>query len=338
MSRVTYKEENIINKFLRLGIIYLLATIFTIFSLINLIKEYIFNGYNIFVKNLPQRPKCLDNYKSNFLYLNNNIKLHYVMEGEKGKELMLFIHGFPEFWYSWRKQLDYFKDNYCCVAIDMRGYGESDKPNGIGEYKIEKLIEDVENVIHKLGYKKAIIVGHDWGSIVSWMFAAFYPEMVTKLIIMDVPHPNAAMITYRRYWKQIVKSAYIYLFQFPIVPELIMRKKGGIYNKNQISNEDISAYIYTFGSQLNGFTGPINFYRAFLQRWNLIEMPKEPIKPETLIIFGEKDYFVISENAQLSQNYCSKSDIAIIKNGSHWIQQDFPDEVNKIMKNFLQLS
>uniref|UniRef100_A0AAF5I2E9 AB hydrolase-1 domain-containing protein n=1 Tax=Strongyloides stercoralis TaxID=6248 RepID=A0AAF5I2E9_STRER len=285
-----------------LGIIYLLATIFTIFSLINLIKEYIFNGYNIFVKNLPQRPKCLDNYKSNFLYLNNNIKLHYVMEGEKGKELI-------------------------CVAIDMRGYGESDKPNGIGEYKIEKLIEDVENVIHKLGYKKAIIVGHDWGSIVSWMFAAFYPEMVTKLIIMDVPHPNAAMITYRRYWKQIVKSAYIYLFQFPIVPELIMRKKGGIYNKNQISNEDISAYIYTF---VNGFTGPINFYRAFLQRWNLIEMPKEPIKPETLIIFGEKDYFVISENAQLSQNYCSKSDIAIIKNGSHWIQQDFPDENFKI--------
>ncbi|CEF66211.1 Alpha/beta hydrolase fold-1 domain and Epoxide hydrolase-like family-containing protein [Strongyloides ratti] len=272
------------------------------------------------------------------------------MEGEKGKELMLFIHGFPEFWYSWKKQLDYFKDNYCCVAIDMRGYGESDKPNGIDEYKIEKLIEDIENIILQLGYQKAIVVGHDWGAIVSWMFAIYYPEMVTKLIIMDVPHPRAAAITYKSYWKQMIKSTYIYLFQFPIIPEIVMsihnyrtlrnifiEKKGGLYNKNNMSNEDINAYVYTFASQ-NGFTYPINFYRALLQKWDVIDIPKEPIKPETLIIFGENDFFVISENGQLSQKYCSKSKLVIIKNGSHWIQQDFPDEVNKSMETFLQSS
>uniref|UniRef100_A0A0K0F622 AB hydrolase-1 domain-containing protein n=1 Tax=Strongyloides venezuelensis TaxID=75913 RepID=A0A0K0F622_STRVS len=348
MPKITYVEEAIYVKFLRLGIIYTLSVIFTLLSLVQLIKEYIFNGSNIFTKNIPARPKCLDDYKSNFLHLKNGVKLHYVMKGDKGKELMLFIHGFPEFWYSWRRQLDYFKDNYCCVAIDMRGYGESDKPNGIDEYKIENLIEDIENVILQLGYQKAVVVGHDWGAIVSWMFAIFYSEMVSKLIIMDVPHPKAGEIIYKSNFKQMAKSWYMYFFQFPVVPEIFLSlnnfqplrnmfkgKKGGLCNRDKLSNEDINSYVYTFGSQPNGFTGPINYYRSYLQRWNLIKYPKEPIKSETLIIFGEKDFFVITENAYLSQNYCSKSKVVIVKNASHWVQQDAPEEVNKAIENFL---
>uniref|UniRef100_A0A0N4ZF04 AB hydrolase-1 domain-containing protein n=1 Tax=Parastrongyloides trichosuri TaxID=131310 RepID=A0A0N4ZF04_PARTI len=270
------------------------------------------------------------------------------MKGDKDKDLMLFIHGFPEFWYSWRKQLDYFKDNYCCVALDMRGYGDSDKPEGIHSYQIENLVEDIEDVIIKLGYKKAIIVGHDWGAIVSWMFAIFYPEMVEKLVIMDVPHPKAGEITYKQNWQQMLKSWYIYFFQFPQIPELFLSlnnfkplknmfkgSKGGLHNRDNLSNEDIQAFIYTF-SQQNGFTYPINYYRSFIQRWNLIRIPNEPVKPETLIIWGEKDYFVVTENATLSQKFCSKSHVVVIKDASHWVQQDNPEEVNNEIKKFLK--
>ena len=110
----------------------------------------------------------------------NGINLHYVTQGVG--PLMLMLHGFPEFWYSWRHQIPELAFDYKVVALDLRGYNESDKPIEQKSYAIAELIKDVEGVIKGLGYESCVLVGHDWGGAIAWNFAYAYPEMVDKLI------------------------------------------------------------------------------------------------------------------------------------------------------------
>ena len=117
----------------------------------------------------------------------NGIKLHYVTQGEG--LLMLFLHGFPEFWYSWRHQISEFAKDYKVVAIDLRGYNDSDKPQAQSAYVMSEFVEDVKGVIEGLGYERCILVGHDWGGAIAWSFAYAYPELVSRLIVMNIPHP-----------------------------------------------------------------------------------------------------------------------------------------------------
>uniref|UniRef100_A0AC35UC76 AB hydrolase-1 domain-containing protein n=1 Tax=Rhabditophanes sp. KR3021 TaxID=114890 RepID=A0AC35UC76_9BILA len=209
------------------------------------------------------------------------------------------------------------------------------------------LTNDIKEVIDKLGVKKASVIGHDWGSIVAWSFGIYYPEMVEKLVIMDVPHPVVGGKYYQSNIQQFLRAWYIFFFQFPIVPELSMMvndmklletmfrgKKGGIINRENFTDEDMAVYKYTFG-QKGSLTYPINFYRGMLQRWSLIDFPKTLVQPDTLIIWGEKDHFVNSEMAQLSAKYCKNATVKLIPNSSHWVQQDSPVEVNNAMRAFL---
>ena len=150
----------------------------------------------------------------------NGVNLHYVTQGE-GK-LMLMLHGFPEFWYSWRHQIAEFAQDYRVVAIDMRGYNDSDKPESLFSYKMSELIADVKGVISGLDYEDCILVAHDWGGAIAWNFVYKHPEMVEKLIIMNLPHP-AKFIAGLKTWKQLQKSWYIFFFQLPLLPEFIFQ-------------------------------------------------------------------------------------------------------------------
>ncbi|MDJ0789755.1 MAG: alpha/beta fold hydrolase, partial [Myxococcota bacterium] len=149
--------------------------------------------------------------------ITNGINLHYVTQGEGS--LMLMLHGFPEFWYSWRHQIPEFARDYKVVALDLRGYNESDKPKEPEAYKMEELLKDVEGVIRGLGYESCILVGHDWGGAIAWSFAYAYPDLVDKLIVMNLPHP-AKFMEGLKTPQQLVKSWYIFLFQLPWLPEL----------------------------------------------------------------------------------------------------------------------
>ncbi|CAL8273625.1 unnamed protein product [Arctogadus glacialis] len=120
----------------------------------------------------------------------SGLRFHYVAAGERGKPLMLFLHGFPEFWFSWRYQLREFKSEFRVVAVDMRGYGESDVPLSVESYRFEHLVTDVRDIVEYLGYNRCCLVGHDWGGTVAWLFSIHYPEMVTKLIVLNSPHPS----------------------------------------------------------------------------------------------------------------------------------------------------
>uniref|UniRef100_F7DRW5 Epoxide hydrolase 4 n=1 Tax=Xenopus tropicalis TaxID=8364 RepID=F7DRW5_XENTR len=139
-------------------------------------------------------PSCLnDPFLGTHCYVRNKdsgLRFHYVAAGERGKPLMLLLHGFPEFWYSWRHQLREFKSEYRVVALDLRGYGETDAPTNIDSYKLDCIIVDVKEIVDSLGYTKCVLIGHDWGGMIAWLTAICYPEMVTKLIVLSFPHPT----------------------------------------------------------------------------------------------------------------------------------------------------
>ncbi len=150
----------------------------------------------------------------------NGINLHYVSQGT-GK-LMLMLHGFPEFWYSWRHQIAEFASDYCVVAVDLRGYNDSDKPQEVAAYQMLELLADVKGIISGLGYEDCILVAHDWGGAIAWNFAYKYPSMVEKLIVMNLPHPTKFAAGLQT-WQQLQKSWYIFFFQIPFLPEFIFQ-------------------------------------------------------------------------------------------------------------------
>src|SRR6266567_1600213 len=155
---------------------------------------------------------------------SSGVKIHYASLGSG--PLMVMIHGFPDFWYTWRKQMEVLSDSYQCVAIDQRGYNLSDKPKGVENYRIGLLVADVAAVIKALGRDKAIIVGHDWGGFVAWSFAMANPQMTDKLIILNLPHPRGLIRELARNPEQQKNSQYARNFQKPdaagkVKPELL---------------------------------------------------------------------------------------------------------------------
>ena len=152
----------------------------------------------------------------------NGIRLHYVEAGSG--PLVVLLHGFPEFWYSWRHQIPALAQaGFRVVAPDLRGYGESGKPAGVGSYHIDLLVADVLGLIRHLGQDSAHVAGHDWGGVIAWTLAMRHPDAVTRLAILNAPHPAILFRQIRRPW-QLFKSWYIFFFQLPWLPEWLLRQ------------------------------------------------------------------------------------------------------------------
>ncbi len=272
----------------------------------------------------------------------NGINLHYVTQGEG--PLMLFLHGFPEFWYSWRHQLAEFAKDYTCVALDLRGYNESDKPEGVEAYRMEELVRDVEGVIRKLGYDRCILVGHDWGGAIAWSFAYAHPDMLESLIVMNLPHP-AKFAAGLQTPQQLLRSWYIGFFQIPFLPELLIQAgdywfieqafKGMAIRKDAFTNNDILQFK-TAAAKPGALTAMINYYRAMLgnnfmhRRWPVLEVP-------TLMIWGEEDAALGKELTLGTEDYVRDFHLRYIPDCSHWVQQEQPERVNTYMREFLAL-
>lgn len=201
----------------------------------------------------------------------NGIRLHIVEAGPKSGIPVVLLHGFPEFWYGWRKQIPALADAACRVIVpDQRGYNLSDKPRGIKNYHIDKLVGDILGLIDALEYEKVNLVGHDWGAVVSWIFAFRHPERLHKLGILNAPHPLVMRRFLQRDFEQIRRSWYTYFFQLPWIPEIGMRKNDwrgavrGLRGSGKIhtfTNEDIVEYKEAW-SQPGAITSMINWYRA----------------------------------------------------------------------------
>ncbi|WP_338043115.1 alpha/beta fold hydrolase [Okeania hirsuta] len=277
-------------------------------------------------------------WSSNFITANS-IKIHYVTQGSG--PLMLMLHGFPEFWYSWRHQIPEFAQDYKAVALDLRGYNESDKPEDKSAYVMSEFIKDIEGVIKELGYEKCVLVGHDWGGVIAWSFAYAHPEMVEKLIVMNIPHP-AKFKEGLGTPEQLLRSWYMFFFQLPFLPELMLefddyQAIGSIFqsmvNKSAVTDADIEAYKDAVAKR-GALTSMINYYRNIFsgffnqQEWGILRIP-------TLMLWGEEDTALGKELTYGTEEYVENFQIRYIPNCGHSVQQEQPQLVNQYMREFL---
>ncbi len=272
----------------------------------------------------------------------NGARLHVVTQGESGP-LVILLHGFPECWYSWREYLPALAEvGFRAAAPDMRGYNLSEKPRGARSYDLPALTADVLGLIRAFGEEKAVLVGHDWGAAVAWRFAMDYPQAVEKLVICNVPHPARFAEGLRRV-RQLRKSWYIFFFQLPWLPELVMRRnlprfvergmRGSAVRKETFSDEDLRVYTEAL-RQPGALTASINYYRA-VARWGW-RMPNKTITAPTLIIWGEEDRFLGKELVPGTERFVPNLQVKYIPHCGHWVQQEAAAEVKQALLAFLR--
>ncbi|MGH9875589.1 MAG: alpha/beta fold hydrolase [Pyrinomonadaceae bacterium] len=279
----------------------------------------------------------------------NGIRLHYAEAGS-GDKLVILLHGFPEFWYSWRKQLEALSGDFHVVAPDLRGYNLSDKPSRVEDYKIDKVVADVIGLIDHFGAKQAAVVGHDWGAGVAWAIAQKHPERVSKLAVMQVP--IAAAWRANMSLKQLLRSWYMFFFQIPRLPEWLISRQdfraiertfaGKVITKNSFTAEEIERYKEA-ARQPGALTGAINYYRANVIDRLLTRTPDTTanqssgrIRVPTLFIFGEQDFAIIPATVRGLDKYIDAYYREVrIPNSGHWVQNEAPAEVNAALLDFL---
>jgi pimeloyl-ACP methyl ester carboxylesterase len=279
----------------------------------------------------------------------NNIRLHYVIAG-KGK-LIMFLHGFPEFWYEWKNQLAEFGRDYQAVAPDMRGYNLSSKPAEVEQYRIKYLVNDVRALAEHLGHKKFILVAHDWGGGVAWPFAMRHPEYLEKLVIINAVHPTIFMRELRDNPVQQRASQYILTYRTPGAEGILSRNDYALLAGNLLADGlaqgyftegDKKAYIEAW-SQPGALTGGLNYYRAaHLGSFtgerddSLSSGPSlSTVDVPTLVIWGEKDKWLLVGNLEGLERYVPNLTIRRIPDGSHWVIHEKPTLVNSYIREFV---
>ncbi len=307
----------------------------------------------------------------------NGVRLHYAIarplseddeepaEREGERKLIVFLHGFPEFWYAWRRQLDEFARDLIAVAPDMRGYNLSSKPAAVEEYDIGKLVGDVRELVKHLAARqhlraaRCVLVGHDWGGIVAWATAMACPEIVERLVIVNAPHPKIFERELRDNPKQQEASQYMVVFRSPQAEAMLSANNfammqetilGDGIRQGYISEDDLKAYLEAW-SQPGALTGGLNYYRAAklgppggggpaggaLDAFKM----KHPaasfeVKMPTLVIWGEKDPYLLIGNLNGLNQYVPKLTVERIPDATHWVVHEKPAYVNELIRDFLE--
>ena len=270
----------------------------------------------------------------------NGVRLHYVEAGSG--PLVVLLHGFPEFWYSWHRQIPVLAQaGYHVVAPDMRGYNLSDKPSSWREYDAAALAGDIAALIRHFDVEHAHIVGHDWGAAVAYLTAMEHPDVVSRLAILNVPHP-ARMIASFRTLKQLRKSWYMFFFQLPAIPERMLARNSFAVAKRALrespqgfSDADIERYVEAW-SQPGALTGMLDYYRAALRQSPRSAIARmRPIDAPVLVIWGKRDSALGSELAQPEPKWVPNARVEYLPEATHWVHHDAPQRVNELLLDFL---
>jgi pimeloyl-ACP methyl ester carboxylesterase len=272
----------------------------------------------------------------------NGVRLHYVEVGSG--PLVVLLHGFPDFWHSWRHQIPALVTaGFRILAPDLRGYNESDKPPGVENYRLELLISDVAGLIEHAGESQASVVGHDWGGGIAWSLAMHRPEVVRKLVILNAPHPAAFLRELRRP-SQLLRSWYVFFFQLPWLPEWCLRMgnfallertlRHDPVRPDAFTEEDLRRYKRAL-SQPGAITAAINYYRAALRHACDPAQSIRTIPAATLLIWGQRDRYLGPGLTEGLEQWVPHIRIARL-DASHWVQSDAPEEVNRLLVEFLQ--
>ena len=273
-----------------------------------------------------------------------DVRLHYVEAGEG--PLVVLLHGFPQFHHMWRFQIPALvEEGFRVVAPDMRGYNLSDKPEGVGRYRVELLARDVERLIAERGEEAAAVVGHDWGAIAAWYATMLYPDRVRKLAILNVPHP-ARFIAGLSRPDQLLKSWYVFALQAP--GSLGRAVEKGVFARflrdvrrdpsmpKRFTEEDVALYEEAM-ARPGALTAASNYYRALFRRspseaWRKMRKIEAP----TLVIWGERDRYLSSALAEPDPLWVPDLRVERLPRASHWVAEDSPDEVNGLLAGFLK--
>jgi len=266
-----------------------------------------------------------------------------------GDRLALLLHGFPESNYSWRYQLTFLaKLGYQVWAPNLRGYGNTSRPKGVQNYVIERLMDDVAALIDASGLKSVTLVGHDWGALIAWNFAVREIRPLERLIIMNVPHPGVAQKKLFT-WPQIFKSWYVFFFQLPLLPEAGLTARGAVMIKNVFVDtavdkskfpKDVTDVYRENVLRPGAATAMINYYRGLIRggsSWRQYRLGWPRIKIPTLMVWGEQDAFIEKYMTEDTGDFVDDLTIHFLPDVSHWVQQEAPDEVNRIMEHWLAL-
>jgi epoxide hydrolase 4 len=273
----------------------------------------------------------------------NGIRLHYVAAGASGP-LVLLLHGFPEFWYSWRHQIPALARSCRVVAPDLRGYNLSDKPQR--GYDIRTLCGDVAGLIEAFGERAAHIVGHDWGGVIAWAFAIRQPERTRRLAIVNAPHP-ALMQRELRHARQLRRSWYVFAFQLPWLPEwALARREYALLRRlfedvNRTSRtgavftpDDIARYVAAM-ARPGAPTATINYYRALVRGGPGALGPMRRIEAPTLVLWGERDIALGLEMLDGLEAWVRDLRVRRFPDDGHWLNQERPAEVTQALVDFL---
>jgi len=266
-------------------------------------------------------------------YANNNgVKIHYASLG-KGP-LVVMIHGFPDYWYTWRDQMEALSDTYQVVAIDQRGYNLSDKPKGVENYDMALLVSDVVAVIKAVGRDKAIVVGHDWGGAVAWTMAMMRPDVVEKLIILNLPHPRGLGRELANSPKQQANSSYARTFQQEGAEKNLTPEGLTFWVKDPAAK---AKYIEAF--KRSDFEAMLNYYKRNYPKPPYQEDPSPVVKVKmpVLMIHGLADTALLAPALNNNWDYVEKDlTLVTIPGAGHFVQQDASELVSRSIKMWLK--
>jgi pimeloyl-ACP methyl ester carboxylesterase len=275
----------------------------------------------------------------------NGIRLHAVEAGPADGPLVLLLHGFPEIWYGWRHQIEPLAAaGFHVLVPDQRGYNLSDKPRRVADYNLDLLALDVLGLIDEAGAAKARVVAHDWGGVVGWWLGVKHPHRLERLALLNIPHPKVMRQTLIASPRQRRKSAYIFFFQLPWLPERALRRDHFAYlakalqatsRPGTFSDADLDLYRQAW-AQPGALRAMLHWYRAALR-----SRPQSPGGSRvrgvpTLLLWGAKDRALGREMAQPSIDLCDNGRLEFFEEASHWLQHEEPEEVNRRLLEFLR--
>jgi pimeloyl-ACP methyl ester carboxylesterase len=272
-----------------------------------------------------------------------SVTLHYVEAGSG--HLVIFLHGFPEFWYAWRRQLDAVGKTHHAVAVDMRGYNLSSKPKGTRAYEATVVANDIIALADHLGAEKFTVVGHDWGGVIAWRLASLYPDRLDHLVIINAPHLAVMRRELLHNPKQQIASSYVLFLRMPgshrILSASNFRMLRPILDRGvahgYFDESDVAAYIAAW-SEPDAMRGSVAYYKAVDLISTLRKRPatdERAITVPTLVIWGERDRYLLRGNLDGLEAYVKNLTVRRVPDASHWIVHEKPDLINKLLLDYL---
>ena len=261
---------------------------------------------------------------------SDGVRIHYATLGRG--PLIVMIHGFPDFWYTWRDQMAGLSRHYQVVAMDQRGYNLSDHPAGDEHYDLALLVDDVAAVIRAVGRERAVVVGHDWGGAVAWTLAMTHPEMVDRLVILNLPHPRALLRELRENPTQLANSAYARAFQESTVPFGTTAEAFAGSRTDPV----VQAH-YTEAFARSDLAAMIAYYKRNYPRAPYDDVVLPIVQPPVLVIHGLADPFLLAAGLDRTWEWVAQPlTLVTIPGAGHFVQQDAAELVTKTIRSWLQ--